>query len=378
MSDEEIRAYVFKIESMSFEDIEAFMKELPNKETYNFEDAMKRICDGLQEDIRALRRLNNEQNNENLDDEILDNLKRLYLCNLYLDRQNTLDYKVKKTKHQIIFAKTSTGKPYFNNDLSKVPTEAYAEVKKVLFSILYGVNKGNGTKAKYFTEIKLPKKVFEFKGFQVRIYTTKLKGNILCVFGLKIKKDNNPKSIHVFLDERLKAANKQIEDLKKKIKDADVRKRLLLDSQNILDDIINVLNKAEENTDFVFPSDEELQTLVSNDDINDNEISNTVVANEVKRDVDIVPVSAKVVKKRTRGLGKKTIARNKIMDSLKPFNLEELKQIQNYINILKKDKELNDVIGNMYEGFLSMSDEQVQQFEEGIKYFKNDDVGRHK
>ena len=66
------------------------------------------------------------------------------------------------------------------------------------------------------------------------------------------------------------------------------------------------------------------------------------------------------------------------MDSLKPFNLEELKQIQNYINILKKDKELNDVIGNMYEGFLSMSDEQVQQFEEGIKYFKNDDVGRHK
>ena len=42
------------------------------------------------------------------------------------------------------------------------------------------------------------------------------------------------------------------------------------------------------------------------------------------------------------------------------------------------DKSLNDTIGNIYEGFLNMSDDEIGRFEEGIKDFKHDDIGRSK
>ena len=51
-------------------------------------------------------------------------------------------------------------------------------------------------------------------------------------------------------------------------------------------------------------------------------------------------------------------------------------QIQNFITKLKMDKELSDTIGNIYEGFLKMSDEQTQKFESSIKDFKHDNIGR--
>lgn len=53
-------------------------------------------------------------------------------------------------------------------------------------------------------------------------------------------------------------------------------------------------------------------------------------------------------------------------------------KIQNFITKLKMDKGLNESIGNIYEGFLNMTDDQTREFEENIKYFKHDEIKRRK
>ena len=123
-----------------------------------------------------------------------------------------------------------------------------------------------------------------------------------------------------------------------------------------------------ENSDVL---DESLKETLIENDISDSSVINDVVSQEV-------PKAAKKVKRRSRGLGKKTIARNNIANSLKGLTLEELAKIQDFITRLKMDKSLNDTIGNIYEGFLNMSDDEVGRFEEGIKDFKHDDIGRSK
>ena len=228
-------------------------------------------------------------------------------------------------------------------------------------------------------------KILEFKGFQVRIFTTKLKGNILCVIGLDIKKSDCDKKINSNLRKRLSTARKHIESLRKAMNDPTQKQELLLGSEIILNDIMNILNKGVvEDVEMLFPSDEELQALVKYEEVLDKEES--IITEDLESPLEtmepaekpkiIVPSTAKKVKKRTRGLGKKTIARNEIMSSLKGFSLDELMQIQNFITKLKMDKELSDTIGNIYEGFFKMSDEQTQEFESSIKDFKHDNIGR--
>ena len=167
----------------------------------------------------------------------------------------------------------------------------------------------------------------------------------------------------------------------------DVTKRdaILLGSQNILNGVMETLGDTE--VEFLFPSDEELKSLVPYDNAQDNkEISNEVSIDtdieentiSYKEAKEIVPSSAKKVKKRTRGLGKKTILRNEINASLKGLSVDELKLIQEFINKIKQNKELEDTVLEIYDNFLNMTPEQISDFEENIKNFKHDDIGRSK
>ena len=366
MTVEEIKTYVDKIESTPIQNLNDVLSSLS---LYDIDITMSKICDALAENINILRNLNRENDQHLLDEEICDLLRKYYLCVHYLDYQNEIVREKSAKGHRIVFAKTPAGKPYFNIDLAKVPKEAYKEVSDVMSSILDGVNMSDNTKVKYYNY--MPDKVLEFKGFQVRIYTTRLKGNILCVFGLKIKKDDNPKSIHVFVKDRIVTLKKQIENYRRLVKDPDEKKELLLDSENILSNIMDILNNKvneSEGVELLFPSDEELEQLVPY-----KEEAPKALAQETKSKV---PKTSKMVKRRTRGLGKKTIARNDIMASLKGLSLEELIKIQNFITRLKMDKGLNVTIGDIYEGFLNMSSEQIQSFESSIKDFKKDNIGR--
>ena len=381
MTEEEIKAYVNRIENTPLEKVR---EVLPSFNLYNVDLVMSKICEVLAENINILRKLNNENDKNELNEEILELLKKYYICVHYLDDQAEFIHD-SHNGHKVIFAKTPAGNPYFKIDLNNVPTEVYGEVKSTLNGILNGIDMSDNTKFKYYSGSDYSQKILEFKGFQVRIFTTKLKGNILCVIGLDIKKSDCDKKINSNLRKRLSTARKHIESLRKAMNDPTQKQELLLDSEIILNDIMNILNKGVvEDVEMLFPSDEELQALVKYEEVLDKEES--IITEDLESPLEtmepaekpkiIVPSTAKKVKKRTRGLGKKTIARNEIMSSLKGFSLDELMQIQNFITKLKMDKELSDTIGNIYEGFFKMSDEQTQEFESSIKDFKHDNIGR--
>ena len=383
MTEEEIKAYVNRIENTPLEKVR---EVLPSFNLYNVDLVMSKICEILAENVNILRRLNNENDKNELKDDILELLKKYYICVNYLDVQAERIHN--SNGHKVVFAKTPAGNPYFKVDLDDVPKEAYGEVKSTLEGILNGVDMSDSTKFKYYSGSDYSQKILQFKGFQVRIFTTKLKGNVLCVIGLDIKKTDWEKKLSSNLRKRLSVSRKHIEDLRKAMNDPERKQEILLDSEIILNDIMNILNKeAVEDSDEVemlFPSDEELQALVKYEELPDKE--EPIITEDLESPLEtmepaeepkiIVPSTSKKVKKRTRGLGKKTIARNEIMSSLKGFSLDELMQIQNFITKLKMDKELSDTIGNIYEGFLKMSDEQTQEFESSIKDFKHDNIGR--
>lgn len=383
MTEEEIKAYVNRIENTPLEKVR---EVLPSFNLYNVDLVMSKICEVLAENVNILRRLNNENDKNELKDDILELLKKYYICVNYLDVQSERIHN--SNGHKVVFAKTPAGNPYFKVDLDAVPKEAYGEVKSTLEGILNGVDMSDSTKFKYYSGSDYSQKILEFKGFQVRIFTTKLKGNILCVIGLDIKKTDWEKKLSSNLRKRLSVSRKHIEDLRKAMNDPERKQEILLDSEIILNDIMNILNKEvvedSDEVEMLFPSDEELQALVKYEEVPDKE--EPIITEDLESPLEtmepaeepkiIVPSTSKKVKKRTRGLGKKTIARNEIMSSLKGFSLDELMQIQNFITKLKMDKELSDTIGNIYEGFLKMSDEQTQKFESSIKDFKHDNIGR--
>ncbi len=381
MSNEEIKAYVDMIEKASIDDTLKFMEILFNAyNSDNFDIIMNKICDGLEENIRILKGLNVDSEQDELRNEIIDLSKKLFVCRNYLDEKFSETRDIKSNGNRIVFAKTSFEKPYFNVDLSDLPFEVYPEIKKTLEGIINGVNKSDSTQFRQITNNDFPQKIAEFKKNQVRIYTTKLKGDILCVFALAIKKANNPKSVKEFLNLRLSAASKQIDEFRKKMDDPEYLKMLLEDSQKILDDIMEVLeSNNKSNEEFLFPSDEELYDLVP---LKEKEVFSSfsvqreyvVVHDKKDNDLEEIPNTAKKVKKRTRGLGKKTIARNEIVNLLKGLSLEELLDIKAYIENLKKNKELIEAFNTMYDGFLNMSLDQIDDFENDIENFENDDV----
>lgn len=387
LMETEIKAYVETIEKTPIEDLYSV---LPSFNVYNMDVIMNKICDTLSENVNILRKLNDESKNHELDDEIKVMLKKIFICNNYLDRKNNSKYYDRELQHKLVFAKTPAGNPYFMVDLDKVPREAYDEVKKTLEEILYGVNKSDKSKFKYYTGIEFPKKILEFKGFQVRIFTTKLKGNILCVFGLSIKKADTDKKIDEKVRTRVARISDQIDELKLMVNDVNKKQELLNDSKEILEDIMSILsndNNLSDNVELLFPSDEELEAMVPFDekdissqklDVQENILLEPEKENKSLNVSETVPSTSKKVKRRGRGLGKKTIVRNTIMDMLKGFDLEELNEIQEFVQDLYQKKKLNDSINEMYSGFLNMSDEQIRDFENSIKYFKKDEVSKHK
>ena len=392
--NEEINEYIKRIENVSISEVESV---LPNASVYNFDVIINRICDGLSENINILRRLNNENGEHVLDDEINELLKKYYICNNYLNILNDSMRQTKYNGNKVIFAKTPAGNPYFKLDLDKIPKELYGDVLKTLGYIINGVDRSDKRKVRFYTNNNLSQRIIEFKGFQARIFTTKLKGNVLCIIGLVIKKANDRDVIKDNLKTRLSKAQQQIEEYRLMMNDPVQKRELLEANQKILDEIMQVLgeNSLDDDIEFLFPDEVELAKLVpyTEEDLPETtledidkgfDLAESSEDEMVKKDesstnltVDI-PKTSKKVKKRTRGLGKKTIVRNKIVSSIKEFNLEELMKVQNFITKLKMNKELNDSIGTMYAGFKGMSDEQVRKFEESIKYFKYDDVGRHK
>ena len=370
MTEEEVKAYVAKIETSSVDELDGV---LPKLSEYNADIKINKICDALAENIKTLRELNSENDNHELDSDIHDLEEKLMYCAKYIKGENKEEKR--EVVHQLVFAKTPAGKPYFLADLKSIPEEVYGEVKKTLENAIYGVDMADNTKAKFYTNNNFPFKVLEFKGYQVRIFTTMLKDNILCVVGVEIKKDNNNQKMVDNLKFRLSKLSRQINDLKDMVNMPKKREEIFNDSNNILAEIMRILNREpvvnDDEIEELFPEglDEGVVKKIQPLEVDAPEIFNK----------ESLPVSIAEPKKiRRRGLGKKTILRRQIMDSLKGLTVDELLEVKKLINVLNSNKEISSSIETMYRGFLNMTDEELRDFEDSIKYFKNDEIGRHK
>ena len=87
MTDEEVKAYVEKIEKTPVSEL---YNVLPSYDVYNADIIMGKICDALSENVNILRKLNDESKNHELDDEIKVMLKKIFICNNYLDRKKNV------------------------------------------------------------------------------------------------------------------------------------------------------------------------------------------------------------------------------------------------------------------------------------------------
>ncbi len=274
--DEEVNAYVADIDRVSISEV---VNVLPKIEIYNSDIIMSQICDCLARNINIMRQLNDEAGNHALDGEIVISLKKYYICVNAFNHVNAKKNKKNEVAHQIVFAKTANGKPYFIQDLDKVPKELYGDVAKALNLIINGVNMSNISKVRFYNN-SLSQKVLEFKGFQARIFTTKLKGNILCILGLVIKKATDYKKIQDNLKYRLIQANSQIEGLRQMMNDPEATKKLLSESKEILDEVMKKIGVIEDSDDveLLFPDDEQLNEMVpySQDENLNNDVHNVV------------------------------------------------------------------------------------------------------
>ena len=380
MTDEEIHAYVEQINNTSLEKLNTI---LPNKNCYQVDLIMNRICEKLNEEINAIMELIADGTDEELNKELNDLVNKQNYCLNYLSQMITPNEFEKDVEHRLVFAKTAAGNIYFLSDLNKVPHEVYGEVKKTLENIIYGVNMADVTKVKFFTSIDLPKKVIEYKGYQVRIFTTKLKDNVVCVIGLEIKKANNDKRIKETLKSRMSKIGAQIDELKKLLNNSLESDKMLADNEAILKDIMSILNQQVKDDDLeielLFPEEDNMEeNIVSNNDKEER-----IVLENPQLKVDnvhesLIPASSKKVKRRGRGLGKKTIMRREIQDLLNGLSLDDLLKIKDFVLEVKANRELESSISTMYEGFLNMSDDQISQFEQTIKHFKHDSIGKTK
>ena len=359
MTDEEVLAYVSNIENSSLEDIE---KVLPNRKIVNFDEAMNRINNILYENINLLKELNDENDYHLLDEEIDLLLKKYDFCIKYLKGDELS--KKNEDVHRIVFAKTPTGKAYFRVDLDKVPRENYDDVKKALNYIVNGVSQGDQTKFKFYTNSNLGIKVFEYKVFQVRVFATKLKGNVLCVFGLSIKKANEDKKLASNLRFRVSKIKEQVDMLKGLMDISDKKTRLLEDSQGILDEIMAILNREEPNIDG------ESDVTYSNNElpiISESMANQTSVHSNFENNV----ISGKNVPMRSFKLKRENyhtaIVKSNLIDDLEDLGLDELFKVQRFISDLKMDKK----IGDMYESFVKMSASQRKEFVSDLELDKN-------
>lgn len=350
MTEEEINAYVKLIIDTPLEGLD---NVLPKADVYNFELKLQRISDKLNEEMETMVSLN--KGNE-FKDEIEVLASKISYCLEYLSK--TLEKEEEKeVSHRLVFLKTQRGDSLFERDLKDISSEYYADIKNVFEDIINGVNESNPSKYKKLTNNVKLRNVAEYKGFKIRIFTTQLKGNVLCVLGIQIKKKNDDKFISGNLAKRVKDYKKEIEEM-----DAD-DENLLKEGSETLNKIMNILSNEKENKIEVLFSEE--------DDVESDRIEET--AQEVKQEIfestlNVADIEKpkKVKERKGRGLGKKTIVKNRMNDLFKDCSLEELLILEEVLIKSKKqiiktrqDKAIEESIGNMYQGFRKMDREQI-------------------
>ena len=248
MTNQEVLAYCEQIMDC---DIHYIDEVLPSFKRDNFLEDILKIVNELKLNYNVMLELKHSENSDEFDGDLAKlKYKIEYIENKFLKEYNL-------NNNIGIFAKSENGKPYFLNDLKKIPSEVYDEVLKTLNLFLSGQRFGEDKVKILKNNDNFVRPVFEYKGFQVRIFATRLKENVFCVFGVTIKKDDYDKKIYTNFSKRLSKLvfDGVLDDYINKLSNVSLRGDLITENNQILEDVLNNLNKGKDDIELLF-SDE--------------------------------------------------------------------------------------------------------------------------
>ena len=376
MSDLELDAYYSQIRNYHGEDV---LSVLPNKNVFGFEEAMIEITARLQEELATavsfLDEALSEEERQYTLEEIDDLKKKIDICDSQLYQIDDLNQ-----SQRIIFSRTEAGNFSFVSDFKKLKREKYDEIRKIM-SFINGSRDDKSTFMKIMTNNAKLKGVIEYKTSQdqVRVYAKRIRGNIIYLFGMVVKKDDWTKQIHETLESRMPFVNSSFKALKKK--DDRELQELVDESQESLNDILKKLGiidtEASQSTD-----DEEIEVLDINEGVKEDlevlspEEWNFVfrVAKEIYDEKGFVDLSDPRAQEIDLGSWLDQQNRNIISGKIPNEQLQELLTLissnntrRDKVTSPKEDMLLTKTINNIYESLHSLSSEDQKRFEESLE-----------
>lgn len=217
MSEEEKKAYFELIDCSKVEDIYNY---LPNKKSTDFKKVMFYIINKLLDSYKEYMAFGEDE----VDEILADIEAKIKICMEYYGYSYSRKLPF---VNKVMFCMSDKHNYYFDNDIKNVIIDRH--LKKVFEYILYGVDESDSTKVVHYnkSQHKLAG-CYKYKDYQTRVYTRKVSDDVVCIFGIFCKKDNNDLHLDDTASKRLKSTvYREIEDLKKKFSDPLKREELL-------------------------------------------------------------------------------------------------------------------------------------------------------
>lgn len=226
---------------------------LPQPEFTSFFQIMYGLIEKLslveKELIKELNKIDNQDKEmlEYLKEELeLNNFKKS-LCEKLIKeaRKEEQEEEIaeKGSPKNLIFATTSRGNVYLEEDLKDIPEEYYVEIIECLESLKNGFTESNEVKGKSLKNNAKLKGLHEIKQFKIRIGYINLNPNLTFVILAKTKKSDNSSQDRGDLINRNSKVGAEFQKLKELIKDENKKTELIEKNQEIENNLIEYLNK---------------------------------------------------------------------------------------------------------------------------------------
>lgn len=199
----------------------------------------------LQEELRVLNQSDFEMR-EYIEEEIKILLFKKEVCNSLLQKgieDKTIEEEAEKTPvKNIVFATTNSGNICIKNDLKTLPEEYYESIIDSLQNLMNGIEENNPEKAKALSSSdKKMAKIHEIKEFKVRLFYKNLSSDTVYVLMVRMKKSDYDALDRKEVTIRNNQVNKQYEQLKKLVKDPQMKQKLISENQEILSNLCDYL-----------------------------------------------------------------------------------------------------------------------------------------
>lgn len=149
----------------------------------------------------------------------------------------------KGSRKNLIFATTSSGKVYLEEDLKDIPEEYYIDIIECLESLKNGFTESNEVKGKSLKNNARLKGLHEIKQFKIRIGYKNLTPNLTFIILAKTKKSDNSSLDRNDLINRNSKVTVEFQQLNELIKDENKQAELIIKNQEIENKLMEYLNK---------------------------------------------------------------------------------------------------------------------------------------